>query len=194
MYAPFPFRSAFIAVLEISSTCHSCGKECRATVSHDADAGIVRCNACGLELLKFRGVKGYIYVLSNPKMPGLVKIGCTTRRVEERLRELSEASGVPVPFTLEASFESAAPEEHEAEIHRRLAAQRVEGREFFEIETTAAVQMAQAVVRGQAINPSGTARVQLPSAPVPPTAAPGTLRERVRDSYVAIWRRYERNQ
>ena len=38
-----------------------------------------------------------VYLLTNPVMPDLVKIGRTTN-LEERLRSLSTHSGVPVPF------------------------------------------------------------------------------------------------
>jgi len=92
-------------------------------------------------------------------MPGLVKIGCTTRRVEERVEELNGASGVPAPFTMEAYFGSSTPEEHEAEIHKRLGAQRVKGREFFEAGITTVVRAVQEVVgarptylRGASVN------------------------------------------
>ena len=41
---------------------------------------------------------GIVYVLVNPAMPGLVKIGMTTRKeIDKRLRELY-STGVPVPF------------------------------------------------------------------------------------------------
>ena len=41
---------------------------------------------------------GIVYVLTNPSMPGLVKIGKTTREtVGARLNELY-STGVPVPF------------------------------------------------------------------------------------------------
>lgn len=43
---------------------------------------------------------GYVYVLINPSMDGLVKIGKTTREPENRIEELSRATGVPTPFTL----------------------------------------------------------------------------------------------
>lgn len=39
-------------------------------------------------------------MLSNASMPDLVKVGKTTRRTAERLRELSSATGVPTPFAL----------------------------------------------------------------------------------------------
>jgi len=43
---------------------------------------------------------GYIYVLINPSMDGLVKIGKTTREPTGRAKELSGATGVPTPFVL----------------------------------------------------------------------------------------------
>ncbi len=42
--------------------------------------------------------RGYIYVLFNPLMTGLVKVGKTTRDPEERAAELSSSTGVPTPF------------------------------------------------------------------------------------------------
>lgn len=38
---------------------------------------------------------GILYVLTNPFMPGLVKIGCTTGPVEDRIKALSSATGIP---------------------------------------------------------------------------------------------------
>jgi hypothetical protein len=43
---------------------------------------------------------GYIYLLINYSMPGLLKIGLTTRPVDERMRELSGSTSVPTPFVL----------------------------------------------------------------------------------------------
>jgi hypothetical protein len=43
---------------------------------------------------------GFLYILSNPTMPGLVKVGKTTRDPSERVKELSAATGVPTPFLL----------------------------------------------------------------------------------------------
>lgn len=43
---------------------------------------------------------GYIYVLINPSMQGLVKIGKSARDPSERAKELSGATGVPTPFVL----------------------------------------------------------------------------------------------
>lgn len=53
---------------------------------------------------------GYVYILTNPAMPGIVKIGHTQRRPERRLAELSGATGVPEEFQLfhYGSFENSA--------------------------------------------------------------------------------------
>ena len=39
-----------------------------------------------------------VYILTNQSMPGLIKIGITERKVEERMRELYSSSAVPLPF------------------------------------------------------------------------------------------------
>jgi hypothetical protein len=41
---------------------------------------------------------GFIYILSNPAMPGLLKIGSTSGPVEKRVSQLNSATGVPEPF------------------------------------------------------------------------------------------------
>lgn len=40
-----------------------------------------------------------IYILINEAMPGYVKIGKTTTSLEQRIRELSTSTSVPLPFT-----------------------------------------------------------------------------------------------
>ena len=42
-------------------------------------------------------MEGSVYVLTNPAMPNMVKIGKTTRDVELRLADLY-STGVPLPF------------------------------------------------------------------------------------------------
>jgi hypothetical protein len=44
--------------------------------------------------------QGWIYVLVNSSLPGLVKVGRTSRSTQERVAELSAATGVPTPFVL----------------------------------------------------------------------------------------------
>jgi hypothetical protein len=77
---------------------------------------------------------GYVYLMSNASMPGLVKVGCTDRSPEERLLELSSATGVPTAFRLEffAAFRDCV--NTEAKIHATLSSERVTStREFFRV-------------------------------------------------------------
>lgn len=75
--------------------------------------------------------KGYVYILSNISMPGMVKIGKTTRDVVCRANELFQ-TGVPTPFSVEHYV--ASPDCHvlEARVHSALDDARVSDcREFF---------------------------------------------------------------
>jgi len=44
-------------------------------------------------------MSGIVYVLINEAMPGYVKIGKTANNLEQRIRELSASTSVPLPFT-----------------------------------------------------------------------------------------------
>ena len=41
---------------------------------------------------------GFVYILGNPCMPGIFKVGQSERHPGARAEELSEQSGVPAPF------------------------------------------------------------------------------------------------
>lgn len=138
-------------LIELSLVCPGCGKECRVLRSEDSGDGKATCDACRRTLCEVRVLSGYVYVLSNPRMPGLLKIGCTTRSVAERVEELNSATGVPCAFVVEAYFAVTSPEEVEANIHRQLSQQRVPGREFFEIEVKDVVRMLEAATGRPAV-------------------------------------------
>jgi hypothetical protein len=98
------------------------------------------CDACGSELFKAHITNGYVYILSNPSMPNLLKIGYTERNVGERVDELN-STGVPVPFEIEAIFGSPDAYGDEQAIHNLLAHHRLaSNREFFSIELKQAIQ------------------------------------------------------
>ncbi|MFC1882256.1 GIY-YIG nuclease family protein [Thermodesulfobacteriota bacterium] len=85
---------------------------------------------------------GIVYVLTNPAMPGLVKIGKTVRdSVEGRLNELY-STGVPVPF--ECAYAGRVVDEAEVEraFHQAFGPYRINPkREFFEIEPDQAIAL-----------------------------------------------------
>lgn len=77
--------------------------------------------------------KQYIYVLSNPSYPGQIKIGSTTKNnVNERAKQLSRATGVPLPFEIEWIYSCYNSLNLEKEIHQYFDQFRVnDKREFF---------------------------------------------------------------
>lgn len=78
-------------------------------------------------------MSGYVYVLTNPTIPDLVKIGKTSN-LEERVRSLSSHSGVPVPFEVYYSCEVSDPHKVEKHLHDGFGDHRVNPkREFFRI-------------------------------------------------------------
>lgn len=83
---------------------------------------------------------GYVYCLSNPAMPGLLKIGYTTKTPEERAFEIytggtsGSGTGVPAKFVIEFSVKCKNPFSVEQAIHAFLAKKRYnEYREFFNL-------------------------------------------------------------
>jgi len=83
---------------------------------------------------------GYIYILSNPSMPGIVKIGRSIHGGKKRAREIYQ-TGVPTPFHLEWEMYVDDCIEMEALAHEVLDSHRVSGnREFFRVENYEAIQ------------------------------------------------------
>lgn len=78
--------------------------------------------------------KGFVYVLMNPAMPGLVKVGKTTRDPTNRVTELSSATGVPTPFILVYQQPVIDCDLVEVQVHKeleRLGHRLTDNREFF---------------------------------------------------------------
>ena len=92
---------------------------------------------------------GQVYVLSNPAMPGLMKVGYTRRTTRLRTDELSSATGVPLPFKIEFSQKVAFPDRVEEAVHHTLRTDRINrNREFFKVSAeTAKKEIARAARR-----------------------------------------------
>ena len=108
--------------------------------------------------------QGWIYVLVNSSIPGLVKVGRTTRAPAERAAELSSATGVATPFVLAFDQEFAdcvlAEQEIHAELDRRCL-RVAHNREFFRGPPAEIVRV---VLQIAAQNDAGLAYVPAPSA------------------------------
>lgn len=84
--------------------------------------------------------RGFVYILTNQCMPGMVKIGKTTRSVQARAAELFH-TGVPTPFHVEHSVECPDCHALEAEMHGSFADRRVSSsREFFAVNAAEAIE------------------------------------------------------
>ena len=85
--------------------------------------------------------EGIVYVLSNPAMPGMVKIGKTGRQVEARLSDLY-STGVPLPFECEYAAKVADMDKVEKAFHQAFGPNRVNPkREFFSIQPEQAIAL-----------------------------------------------------
>lgn len=84
---------------------------------------------------------GWVYVLINPSMPGLVKVGQAGHDPESRASELTAATGVATPFTVvyKDFFSDAVAAERYA--HTLLDGRRLNAnREFFQVDATTAIK------------------------------------------------------
>ena len=85
-------------------------------------------------------MEGIIYILTNPIMPGIIKIGKTTQEdVKVRMAQLY-STGVPVPFDCQYAAKVNNIDEVERALHTAFGPDRVNPkREFFEIEANQAI-------------------------------------------------------
>lgn len=74
--------------------------------------------------------KGFVYVMSNKSMPGVIKVGMSTKMPEKRAKELSSCTSSPTPFIVEyySIFDDMIKAERMA--HQRLKPHH-HGKEFF---------------------------------------------------------------
>lgn len=93
--------------------------------------------------------KGYVYVLSNEAMPGIVKIGMTTGSVEDRAQQLYQ-TGVPLPFKVEHEVMSPNCAAMESHAHGYFSHCRVSSsREFFRCSVHDVIKLLDDVLREQ---------------------------------------------
>ena len=85
--------------------------------------------------------EGIVYVLTNPAMPRIVKIGRTGKKIGARLSDLY-TTGVPLPFECEYAARVKDQNEVESAFHLAFGPYRVNPkREFFNIEPEQAITL-----------------------------------------------------
>ena len=82
--------------------------------------------------------KGYVYILSNPAIPGLLKVGQTTADPRQRASQLF-TTGVPEEFVIEFILFSEEPNIAEKEFHKEYENKKSPRREFFKMSIEDAV-------------------------------------------------------
>lgn len=82
-------------------------------------------------------VRGWIYILSNRAMPGLIKIDYSLKDPALRAKEL-QGTGLPHSFVVEYDALVLRPKEIEQAVHKNLAGHH-ESKEFFRIDIAAAI-------------------------------------------------------
>ena len=88
----------------------------------------------------------WVYILSNPALPNMLKIGYTKNDPETRAKQISASTGVALPYKVEWAFQCFNGEQLEQEVHRELESYRVnQNREFFDIPLVEAQEAIEAL-------------------------------------------------
>ncbi len=75
-----------------------------------------------------------VYILENPSMPGILKIGYTKGDPNDRADQLSKGTGIPTPYKVIFSYDCFNGERIERAVHKHFKKQRVNSdREFFNV-------------------------------------------------------------
>ena len=82
--------------------------------------------------------KGFVYIMTNASMPGLVKVGMSSKMPEKRAKELGGETGIPTPFITQyySLFDDMMEAEREAHISLNKYHH---GKEFFKTDVATAV-------------------------------------------------------
>ena len=76
----------------------------------------------------------WVYILSNPAMPEMIKIGYTAKDPFSRAHQISRGTGIPLGFEVEWAYKCYKGERIESEVHKFFKQERVnKQREFFRV-------------------------------------------------------------
>lgn len=125
----------------VTMPCDSCGQP-NSIIGHSNSSDQL-CAFCSfpIKINSIKKINGFVYILSNKLMPGILKIGFTERRVEDRVQELNKSTGVPSDFDIEVYFPTDSPSENEARVHKLLSEFRIKNKEFFKISLDQALRI-----------------------------------------------------
>lgn len=102
--------------------------------------------------------RGWVYVITNPAMPGLVKIGYSLKDPLIRAKELNH-TGAPHPYTVSYDALVTEPRELEKALHLQLR-EHCEGKEWFRLTVSTAVSHIRQAAPNGILLESGDIRVE----------------------------------
>lgn len=97
----------------------------------------------------------YIYILVNPSIPGICKIGYTTTTVYQRVKEINRATGVIIPWDAVFSYRCSDGRALERDIHEYLTVRGIRvnnKREGFAIDIDSARDIIEKLGKNYKIN------------------------------------------
>ena len=121
-------------LIEVTGVCQHCNEVAKILL-HNGNP-IADCPSCNRNPFAVRVLKGLIYIVSNCNQIG-VKIGLTTKTLEQRLKSLN-STGVPGNFDQIAIFPSDNPKADEKRVHDKLRRSNI-SKEHFDLEPVDAV-------------------------------------------------------
>lgn len=89
-------------------------------------------------------MRGWIYIITNESMPGLLKVGFTMKDPKERAKELA-GTGIPTKYNLEYEAFVDNPYKVELLIHNHLKYANV-GKEWFKVFPKQAIKVARSLI------------------------------------------------
>ena len=112
-------------------------------------------------------MKGWVYVISNPSMPGIVKIGYSLKDPMLRAQEL-DSTGVPHSYVVEYSIMVDNPQQLEQRVHKSLKCIN-EKKEWFRCSLEKAVTSIRGAVQGKIyLEDCQKVKMEAPSPPPQP--------------------------
>lgn len=94
-------------------------------------------------------IRGWVYIITNKAMPGLIKVGYSTKDPQLRAGELNH-TGSPHPYSVEYDVLVTNPKDIESKTHSSLSKKR-EGKEWFRCSVEEAIETIRVVINGKAI-------------------------------------------
>lgn len=89
--------------------------------------------------------EGYIYILENKSLPGILKIGYTDRSPLDRVREINAGTGVIIPWHISTTFPCKSPNHIETLVHQSLSQYRL-NKEGFNVSISLAEEIIQKII------------------------------------------------